>query len=107
MTTLDDLRAYLGPAGAEGGRLSDDTLTGVIAAETSAQARKCRVPTDLATEPDLYEAMLRRCQTNLARRALPLGLTEASSDSGQRSYMPTADPEVKRLEAPFRRRPVA
>jgi len=104
MSTLTDLKTYLKDDSA---RWSDAELTKVLSTETAAQARKCTVPADLTTEPDLYEALFRRCRVNLARRALPLGLTEASADSGQRAYVPTADPEVRRLEAPFRRRDLA
>lgn len=103
MAALDDLREYLGP---DGGRWSDDALTGVLATEQAAQGRKCRVPADVTTEPDLYEARLRRCVVNLARRALPLGLTDAGGETGARQYVPGNDPEVRRLEAPFRKLPV-
>ncbi len=104
MAALDDLRTYLGP---DGGRWDDDALTGVLATEGAAQGRKCRVPTDLSTRPDLYEALMRRCVVNLARRGLPLGLTDAGGETGARQYLPGNDPEVRRLEGPHRRYPVA
>lgn len=98
MAILDDLKDYLGPSA---GAWDDPVLVGVLATETAAQAARCRaispVPADLA------EALLRRCQRNLALRALPLGLTDVSGDAGNRSFVPGSDPEVRRLEAPYRR----
>jgi hypothetical protein len=107
--TLLALREYLGPSGATGGRWSDTALTGALAVETAAQRARVKYPTDAAgveivpSPVDLDEALCRRVAANLARRTIPLGLTDASGDAGQRAYVPGTDPEVRRLEAPYRR----
>jgi hypothetical protein len=51
----------------------------------------------------LREALCRRVQVNLAKRALPLGVIDQSSDGGGSSFVPRIDPEVRRLEAPYRK----
>jgi hypothetical protein len=51
----------------------------------------------------LREALCRRVQVNLAKRALPLGVIDQSSDGGGPSFVPRIDPEVRRLEAPYRK----
>jgi len=51
----------------------------------------------------LREALCRRVQVNLARRALPLGVIEQASDGAGPSFVPRNDPEVRRLEAPYRK----
>jgi hypothetical protein len=84
-----------------------------LATETAAQLRRCTWPTDPATGddlpdtdvPDLVEALKRRVQRNLAMRPLPLALvTDGGADQPVR--LGGTDPEVRRLEAPFRRRVV-
>jgi hypothetical protein len=109
VAVLDDLKEYLGR---NADRHADPVLLSVIEVETAAQARKCRLPVDedgVALPPtgydaDLYEALLRRCQRNLALRSLPLGLTDVSDTSeGGRSYIPSRDVEITRLEGPFRK----
>jgi hypothetical protein len=98
VTVLADLKTYLGPSGT---KYEDALLLAVIDTETAAQAAKVR---SIQPQPaDLAEALLRRCQRNLSLRALPLGLTEVSGDSDQRTYVPGTDPEVRRLEGPYRR----
>jgi hypothetical protein len=94
---LDAVRAYLGEAEA---RHDDETLARILAAEQSAQRARCRLD---PYAPDLAEALLRRVQRNIAMSALPIGITEASGDAGNRSYVPGSDPEIRRLEAPYRR----
>lgn len=104
MAVLDDLKTYLGPGAA---RHSDGVLASVIEVETAAQRRKCRiadedVPGDYPA--DLYEALLRRCARNLALRGLTLGLTDvAGTEDGTRSFVPSRDPEITRLESTYRR----
>lgn len=89
---------YLGPTAA---KYSDSVLNGVIATESAAQAAKVKYPDPVPA--DLAEALLRRCQRNLALRALPIGLTDVQGDSDSRAYIPGRDPEVRRLEAPYRK----
>lgn len=56
---------------------------------------------------DLTEALCRRVAVNLAIRALPLGLSSAMSEAYvSQSRVGGGDREVKRLEAPYRRRSV-
>jgi hypothetical protein len=104
VAVLDDLKEYLGR---NADRHADPVLLSVIEVETAAQARKCRVPESglpADYDPDLYEALMRRCQRNLALRGLPLGLTDVSDTSeGGRSYIPSRDVEITRLEGPFRK----
>lgn len=107
--TLAALRTYLGASGTAGGRWSDEALTGALAVEAAAQRARVKYPTDVdgieitPTPVDLDEALCRRVAANLARRTIPLGLTDASGDAGSRAYVPGTDPEVRRLEAPYRR----
>jgi hypothetical protein len=53
--------------------------------------------------PSVVEALSRRVVVNMAKRGLPLGVIEQASDSGGPSFVPRFDPEVRRLEAPYRK----
>lgn len=97
--SLVNLKLYLGTT-----TFSDTELTNALATETAAQLARCRMPAIVPAE--LVEALKRRVQCNLARRGLPLGLTGASGDGDSPAYLPGNDPEVRRLEAPWRRLPV-
>jgi hypothetical protein len=101
MTILDDVKAYLASVGVPPGRYSDAVLNQVISVEQAAQSHKCHGTG--GQYPDLNEALCRRVQANLARRALPLGVMETSGDAEGRAFAPRADPEVRRLEAPYRK----
>jgi hypothetical protein len=100
--TLVTLKAYLKSAAAQ---WSDAELTAALATETEAQLLRVVFPATLPSVT-LDEALHRRVQANLARRALPLGITGGSGDGEPATYLPGTDPEVRRLEAPYRRRPV-
>lgn len=102
MTDLANLKAYLGEADAS--QWSDAELSGVISSEAAAQRRRIKPLADPADEPDLYEALMRRCARNLAMRKYPLGVMASGGDEGTR--VAGADPEIRRLEAPWRRRVV-
>jgi hypothetical protein len=78
---------------------SDDDLQQALDQETSAQWRVCRVPA--AYPADLRGALLRRAQRSLALRAISLGMIESEND--RPSMVPGKDPEVRRLEAPWRK----
>lgn len=95
---LDEVRAYLGSTSA-----TEEELRAALRAEQSAQARRCRV--DPYTQ-DLHEALLRRVARNLAARAVPIAQFTSFEGGGTSTRVPSRDPEVARLEAPFRRRPV-
>lgn len=102
MTQLDDLKTYLNITFTDD-TYSDTTLAYVLTAETEAQAAFLKKNVVVATHPDLVQALFRRCARNLAMRALPLALTEGENGS---SYVGARDPEIRRLEAPYRRRVV-
>lgn len=105
----EDVRAYKGPL-AGGMALTpgtDDEIERAIGAEEAHQARVCSVPAvadvtapAIAAREVLKEALLRRVVVNLARRTLPLGMQ--MNDVGA-ARLSTNDPEVRRLEAPFRK----
>lgn len=96
--TATQIRTYLG-----GSSESDVVLLEALAAERVDQANKCRI--DNYTE-SLREALLRRVARNLAARRVPVA-TFTSFDGGATSTrVPQVDPEIKRLEGPYRRTPV-
>lgn len=93
MPTLDDVADYLVDSS-----WSDDELTSALDAESAAQRSVCRVG---AVYPaDLREALLRRVARNLAMRSLPLAAPSGDSDA---AFIPGRDPEIRRLEAPWRK----
>jgi len=94
--TLADVTAYLGPTSWD-----STAIAGALAAEQSAQDQRCR--TSSVYPPDLAEAVMRRVARNLALRGLPLAMQ--AGDAGA-SYAPGRDPEIRRLEGPYRRRVV-
>lgn len=94
---LEDLFTYLrdGPLG---GNYNHAELESALLAESVAQLAVVREP--YYGSPDLDEALCRRVACNLARRGLPLGV-QMSEVSGTR--IATHDPEIRRLEAPYRK----
>lgn len=99
--TAADVRAYLGTSS-----YSDEQLEAALAAELAAQAHSCRVPAADAVWPaDLAEAAYRRVARNLAMRNIPLAAFQGDAEVGS-LVPPGRDPEVRRLEAPYRRLPV-
>lgn len=91
---------------------SDAEVTDALEAETAAQAKAVRFPPDplLPAEPlpypaDLAEALFRRVAHNLALRALPLGVQANISEMAvATTRVGGTDAEVRRLEAPHRKR---
>lgn len=108
---LADVLGYLGPNTS----WSDEEVAAALLAETAAQAAVVRFPADppppaeaQAYPADLAEALFRRVAHNLAVRALPLGVQATVTDGAALStYVGGTDAEVKRLEAPYRKRVVA
>lgn len=97
MPTAADVSVYLG---ANAGTWSMAEITDALGAERAAQRNRCG---ERALYPDdLRQALLRRVQRNLAMRRFPLGMTTGDADSGP-AMVPGRDPEVRRLEAPYRR----
>lgn len=87
---------------------NEGVLVGAYYAEKAAQQTVCNVPLDTADWPaDLREALCRRVARNIAMRGLPLGLQPLLDDSGAAVRVGRDDPEVRRLEAPYRKRKVA
>jgi hypothetical protein len=93
MPDLDDVDAYLGDDSH-----TDEERQDALDAEAAAQRAVCRVPA--AYPADLRQALLRRVQRNLAMRGQP-GVIVADDD--RPSFVPTNDPEVRRLERPHRK----
>lgn len=104
LPTVDDVDAYL-TSGSGAHDWSDDDLAGALAAEETAQRRLCRVGP--VYPADLREALLRRVQRNLALRSNALAVVRGDSESGDPAqFLPGADPEVRRLERPYRKLPI-
>lgn len=97
LPSLDDVTAYLGAAADQ---WTSDDLQAALDAETAAQRSTCRIPS--AYPADLGQALLRRVQRNLALRQLPLAVLQGDGESGS-LVLNGRDPEVRRLEAPWRR----
>lgn len=76
-----------------------EDIQAALDAETAAQGRVCRVPDPMPA--DLAEALMRRTAANLARRRLLLDGQPSESEFPQ--VLPGRDPEVRRLEAPWRK----
>jgi hypothetical protein len=95
MPTIADLKVYLGTYS-----WTDAQLTDALNAEAAAQRAMCAVPADYG--PDLRQALLRRCARNLALRSLPLAVLRGDGEAGD-TILPGRDPEVRRLEGPWRR----
>lgn len=77
-------------------------------AEKAAQAAVCKVPADDAPwSPDLAEALCRRVAVNLAVRKNPNGIEASAGEFGTAVFrVGGRDAEVRRLEAPYRKRVV-
>lgn len=95
MPTTDDCVHYMQTSSYTTADVAD-----ALAAERAAQRARCgeREP----YPPDLRQALLRRVQRNLAMRRLPLAVNFGDADGGP-LVLPGRDPEVRRLENPYRR----
>lgn len=106
--TAADVLAYLDYMDGEDypGEVND-----ALAAEAADQLNRCRFPLgddgNPAYTPALTEALYRRVAHNLAVRAIPLGVQTTSTEAAAlNTYIPGSDAEVRRLEAPYRKRTV-
>lgn len=114
MPTPPDIDAVLGYLGTDHS-WTNDQVQSALDAEQAAQAAVVRFPADpappagpLPYPADLAEALFRRVAHNLAVRALPLGVQATVTDAAAlATYVGGTDAEVKRLEAPYRKRVVA
>lgn len=99
LITISDLRDYLGDTSA-----TDEALQDALTTERAAQAERCRVEPYTAS---LREALMRRVARNLAARSVPVASFTSFDGGSTSTRVPGRDPEVARLEAPHRRRPIA
>lgn len=100
-----DVAAYLEGAGLP--VPAAGVLASAIAAEIAAQNKVVVVP-ESGHSADLIEALCRRVAHNLAVRPLALGVQVSLSDTAVAStHVGGLDAEVRRLEAPYRKRVVA
>lgn len=91
--TVEEVATFLGKTSA--------VVAEAYLAEVTAQANRCRVD---PYNDALAEALRRRVSRNLAMRNLPLGVV--IDDVGS-TRIGSTDPEVRRLEAPYLKVPVA
>lgn len=112
--TVDDVVAYIGAATcvtwADESGEAFPQIEDALAAEARAQLRRVCYPQPTDDDPtpdvsDLHEALKRRVQRNLALRPLPLAM-QPQGDSGLVARPSSNDPEIRRLEGPYRRHPV-
>jgi hypothetical protein len=105
--TVTEVRAWVQvPASA----ISDADLGQILDAELSIQLRTCRVPEDPdpitgeeAYFPDpLARSTLRRCQRQIAAKALPLGILGVDASEYGPLVLRSWDAEISRLEASYR-----
>jgi hypothetical protein len=96
---LTAVKDYLGTAATQ---WDDDQLTKALAAESRAQGNKCRRPP--VGGEDLDEALCRRVARNLAMRKIPLGIATSEIEAMR---VAAVDPEIRRLEGPHRKLPIA
>lgn len=80
---------------------TDETIASALAAESAAQRRVCNIPASYP--PDLAEALCRRVARNLAARAVPIAQVTTFEGGNVATRVPRYDPEVYRLEGPFRK----
>lgn len=92
--TAAEVATYLGKA------VDDANVINAYAAEVSDQTARCRVD---PYNDSLGEALKRRVARNLAMKGIPLGV-QIEEFGGTR--IGSKDPEVTRLEAPYRRKPM-
>ena len=109
LPTVADLEEYLGADAVE--VLPEGETTRVHAAELAAQQSACRPrffeDAGALYPADLLAAFLRRCDRHIAIRKLPLATIVSDGESGTTVIRLTGrDPEVRRLEGPYRKTPV-
>lgn len=112
MPSLADLRgasparddpADLGYLG--GNSWTDAEIQEALDAEAAAQRDICRIPADYPAS--LRESLLRRVSRNLAMRHLPLAVLQGDGETGDATRLTRWDPEIRRLEQPYRKLPLA
>lgn len=107
---LADVRAWTGVSVSD---MSDDVLATVLGAEIELQTEFCGIPDGSTVLPyNLAVALMRRCNRSVNARGAALGTLPAAMTGVPDGYgtgiangpalLPQLDPEVERLEAPFR-----
>ncbi len=96
---LDQVKEYLKIPAEDTDR--DDEIQDALDAEVQAQRDVCRIPE--AYSASLRQALYRRVARNLAMRGMPVAVLRGDGESGD-TILPGRDPEVRRFEAPHRRR---
>jgi hypothetical protein len=79
---------------------TDPEITAALNAEAAAQ--RAKVKASALFLDDVREALLRRVARNLAMRSVPLAVLTGDGESGAQ-VLPGRDPEVRRLEGPYRK----
>lgn len=97
MPNVNDVALYLKGAASS---FTQQDMQDRLDSEMEHQQGKCGVRA-VFPEP-LRDALLRRVQRALAMRALPLATQQGDADGGS-FLLPGNDPEVRRLEAPYRK----
>lgn len=95
---IPDLPALKEYMGATALTYTDESIASALTAETAAQAAVCKVGDPM--QDDLAEALMRRVARNIAMRRIPLGLQADESGS---TPVGSNDPEIRRLEKPYRK----
>lgn len=100
MPTASDVDDYMG--GDANHSYTMDEIQAALKAEASAQRKRCNV--GAVYPPDLAEALKRRVHRHLAMKGVVLP-TDMMGDAGagNSGYLPWNDPEIKRLESPYRK----
>lgn len=109
---IDAVLTYLGELDADAERKA--VIAGALATEIIAQRNAVRASA-FGTDPaspappvaypaDLAEAVCRRVARNLALRNVPLAVLQSDAEGGPLTT-PGKDPEIRRLEGPYRRLP--
>lgn len=94
---VQDVLTYLG---LDETSYSLDAIDAALQAESAAQRQWCSP--QAVYPPDLREALMRRVARNLAARAVPLSTFSSFDGMATSTRVPSTDPEVERLEAPYR-----
>lgn len=110
MPTAPDLAAvktYLGTNHS----FTDPEIIEALNAEKVAQTNVVRLPADPLTGPvpypaDLAQALMRRVKRSLEMKNHPLGMQQMNTEFGAINTRIGKDPEITRLEAPYRKRRV-
>lgn len=106
--TVADVVAYIGGPNAAATWADPDTdpvtytrIADALAAESAAQLMRVTYPVEsgVTDYPDLDEALKRRVQRNLSMRSLPQAIDTTTGDAIR---IGGTDPEIRRLEAPYR-----